>query len=75
MNEHEFLEKLEQRAQEQELLMKKTLMPSAVFSLSIWLGRHPWRFLIPLSVFLTIALRLTLGENYREIILWIFGGI
>jgi len=73
MNEHEFLLKLEDRAKEQELLMKKTLLPTALFSVSLWLGRHPWRFLIPLALLLTFIFRMTFGKQYTELILWIFG--
>ncbi len=74
MDEHEFLEKLEERANEQEKLMEKIILPSAVFGISLWLGRHPWRFIIPFSILLSLVFRFSLGPGYTEKILWIFGG-
>lgn len=73
MNEQQFLLELENRAEEQEALIKKLVLPNAVFSLSLWLGRHPWRFLIPLALILTLIFRLTFGKQYSELILWLFG--
>lgn len=75
MQEYEFLQKLEERAKEQELLMEKLPLPSAVFAISIWLGRHPWRFIIPFSFILTLMFRMIFGQTYNEFILWIFGGL
>jgi len=66
---------LENRAKEQEALMQKLVLPNAVFSLSLWLGRHPWRFMIPFSFILTLLLRFVFGHGYSEFILWIFGGL
>lgn len=75
MNEQQFLFELENRAKEQELLMEKLVAPNAVFSLSLWLGRHPWRFMIPFSFLLSLLFRGVFGNNYTELILWIFGGL
>jgi len=49
-------------------------LPSAVFGISLWLGRHPWRFIIPFSILLSLVFRFSLGPGYTEKILWIFGG-
>lgn len=75
MDEQQFLLKLEERANEQEKLIQNLRAPEAVFGISMWLGRHPWRFLIPLSFIFSIALQLILGNTYTESILWIFGGL
>lgn len=73
MNEQQFLLELENRAREQEALMERMLMPKAVFSVSVWLGRHPWRFLVPLALTLTLLFRFAFGKPYSELILWLFG--
>ena len=63
MDEQQFLLKLEERANEQEALMQHVRTPKAVFGISMWLGRHPWRFLIPLSFILSILLQLLLAHS------------
>ena len=75
MNEQQFLLELEGRAQEQEALMNRLVTPRAVFLLSLWLGRHPWRFMIPFSLLLSLLFRGLFGNNYTEFILLIFGGL
>ena len=74
MNEHDFLSQLEKRAQEQERLLQGVPYKNVFSTLSLWLGEHPWRLLIPLAILLTILLRLTLGFRYYELILKLFGG-
>ena len=74
MDEYKFLEKLEERAIEQEVFMKKLVAPGVVFSLSLWFGRHPWRFIIPFSMILSLLFRFGIGPGYTDKILWIFGG-
>lgn len=73
MNEHEFLKILEERAKEQEKLIKDMYFPKVFASVGFWLGNHPWRLLIPFSVILTLILHGILGKNYDEFILKIFG--
>lgn len=75
MNEQQFLLKLEDRAIEQEKLIQNLHAPEAVFGISMWLGHHPWRFMIPFSFLLSLLLQLLLGNTYIECILWIFGGL
>ncbi|HLD01588.1 MAG TPA: hypothetical protein VJC10_01810 [Patescibacteria group bacterium] len=75
MNEHEFLSKLKQRAEEQQQMMQKMPTPAAFYTLVFWLGEHPWRILIPVAVLLTVFFRVLLGKQYYEGILWIFGGL
>lgn len=73
MNEHEFLKTLEERAQEQEKILRKMFLPKVFLSVSSWLGNHPWRILIPLSIILTLIFHFLLGKTYSEFILKIFG--
>ncbi len=75
MNEQQFLLKLEERAHEQEKIISHLRAPQTVFGISMWLGRHPWRFMIPLSFIFSIILQSIFGNNYTETILWIFGGL
>jgi len=74
MNERDFLIELEKRAEEQESIMKKMPLSKAFLTTSVWLGQHPWRILIPLSIILTLFFRSTLGTRYYELILKLFGG-
>lgn len=73
MNEREFLKKLEDRAQEQEKLMKGMVLSKVFKSVSFWLGEHPYRILIPIAFIITLALRVIIGMAYDEFILKIFG--
>lgn len=74
MNEREFLNQLEKRAQEQEAIIKKMPFQGLFTTTSLWLGEHPWRILIPAALVITLLLRLTLGSGYYNLILKIFGG-
>ncbi|MEK7450964.1 MAG: hypothetical protein AAB662_03455 [Patescibacteria group bacterium] len=73
MNEHEFLKTLEERAKEQEKILRQMFLPKVFISVSSWLGNHPWRILIPLSIILTLIFHFLLGKTYSEFILKIFG--
>jgi len=72
MNEREFLQKLQQRAVEQEHLMKGVPLPGIFLKISLWLGRHPWRILIPLAFIISLLLRNIFGSRYIDFILLIF---
>lgn len=74
MDERDFLELLEKRAQEQERLIKQMPLQRVFLTASLWLGSHPWRFLIPLALLLSLLFRLALGHRYYDLILKIFGG-
>lgn len=74
MNEHDFLSQLERRAQEHERLLQGVPYKNMFLTLSLWLGEHPWRLLIPLAILLTLLFRLLLGIRYYELILKLFGG-
>jgi hypothetical protein len=73
MNERNFLNKLEERAKEQEKLIKGMVLPKVFMSVCFWLGNHPWRILIPLAIVITLILHGILGNRYDEFILKIFG--
>lgn len=75
MNEPEFLHTLEERAREQEKIIK-TSSPLRIYAtVSLWLGRHPWRILIPLAFLISLVLRLLFGPKFFSLILGIFGGL
>ena len=73
MNEHDFLKTLEERAKEQEKIIKGMFLPKVFMSVSFWLGNHPWRILIPLAIIITLILHAVFGKRYDEFILKIFG--
>jgi hypothetical protein len=73
MNEREFIKKLQERAKEQEKLIKDMPLHRIFSSVSFWFGNHPWRILVPLAVILTIILRFVFGKPYDDFILKIFG--
>ena len=73
MNETLFIAKLEERAREQEKIIKKMVLPKIFASVSFWLGNHPWRILVPFAAIVTFILREIFGKNYDEFILKIFG--
>jgi hypothetical protein len=75
MNERQFLKKLQERAREQERIIKGMFLPNFFTSVSFWLGNHPWRILIPLAFILTLILHYTFGRRYDEFVLKIFGKI
>jgi hypothetical protein len=73
MNEHEFIKTLRERAREQEKLIKSMPLPKVFSSVSLWLGNHPWRILVPLAFILTLVLRAIFGKPFEDFILKLFG--
>lgn len=73
MNERDFLKTLEKRAEEQEKIIKDTPLPKVFIHVSLWLGNHPLRILIPIAIILTLLFHALLGRKYDELILKIFG--
>lgn len=69
MNEREFLQKLQERAIEQERAIQ--MIPFFSFVIK-WLSVHPWRYLIPLAFLLTLLLRWIFGSSYTDAILHLF---
>lgn len=39
-----------------------------------YLGSNPWKVMVPVSLFLSIFLRLVLGRQYSELVLRVLGG-
>lgn len=74
MNEREFITELQRRAKEQEAVIKDMPFPKVFGAASVWLGIHPWRFLIPLAFFISIILRLIFGPLYTDFVLSILRG-
>lgn len=72
MNEREFLLKLQERAHEQEKVIRDMPFPHAFSAISSWLGNHPWRYLIPLAFLISLLLRGIFGTGYINFILWMF---
>lgn len=72
MKEHEFILKLQARAEEQEQLMKNMPYSDVFLFISRWLSDHPWRYLIPLSFLCTLFFRVFFGLHYINFILWLF---
>jgi hypothetical protein len=75
MNEREFIKKLQERAKEQEKLIKDMPLHRVFSSVSFWFGNHPYRILVPLAIIITLALRLLYGKPYDDFILKLFGKI
>lgn len=73
MNEQQFLNTLQKRAEEQEKIIKETFLPKMFIGISFWLGNHPWKILIPLAFILTLIFHASFGKTYDEFILKIFG--
>lgn len=73
-NEINFLEKLEQKAEEQRKLVGTEILPNWARGIGEWLVINPWRVLVPLACIIYLGLRITLGADFREFILGLFGG-
>lgn len=72
--EIDFLQELEDRAQEQRRLINTEMIPDWARGVGGWLAVNPWRVLVPLSGTLYMLLRIFWGGGYREFILGLFGG-
>lgn len=74
MDEKEFLLALKKRAIEQEHIIKGMPLPNLFSTISIWLGDHPWRILIPIAFIISLTLHFLIGNPFDTLILKIFGG-
>lgn len=74
MDEHKFLIALRERAKEQEKIMQDMPFPKVFSIVSMWLGNHPWRLLIPFAFLISIILHFSVGKHYDNLVLKIFGG-
>lgn len=75
MNENEFIQQLQKRAQDQEALLSHIPLSGIFMKVSSWLGKHPWRLLIPLACILSLFLRSVGGSAYTDLILRLFKGL
>lgn len=72
MNEAEFLQKLQERAHQQEKIIKDMPFSKVFSTVCIWLGHNPWRILVPLALFFTLLFRVIFGEKYIDFVLSMF---
>jgi hypothetical protein len=72
MNEADFIQRLQERAAQQERAIHSSPFPAFFLFVSNVFGRHPWRLIIPFAFILTIFFRLIFGSEYTTFILFIF---
>lgn len=72
MDEREFILKLQERAKLQEKIIKDMPLSGMFSTVSLWLGHHPYRILIPVGVLITLLLRTIFGEIYTYYVLLVF---
>ena len=72
MNEAEFITKLQQRATEQEKIVRDMPFSKVFSTISLWLGHHPYRILVPLAFLITLVMRAVIGPHYVDQVLFVF---
>lgn len=72
--ERDFLLALEEKAKENQLLIKTEMIPGWAKGVGDWLATNPWRVLIPVAGMSYLAIRMIYGLEFREFILGLFGG-
>ncbi len=72
--ENRFIAELEQKAKEQQKLVDTQIIPGWARGLGNWLAVNPWRLVIPVAGIVYGVLRIVYGEQFRELILGLFGG-
>jgi hypothetical protein len=75
MKQSDFIQILQERAQEQKKEMDSVPFPKFFAFAISWLSDHPWRFLIPLAFLISLILRGVIGHDYTNFVLWIFRSI
>lgn len=75
MNEAEFILKLQERAKEQEKIVRDMPFSKTFSTVSLWLGHHPYRILVPVAFLITLLLRGIFEGKYTDFILRIFKSI
>ena len=73
-SEKEFLRVLEAKSKEQRKLVGTELLPGWAKRVGEWLVVNPWRVLVPGASITYFVLRITLGAEFRDLILGVFGG-
>lgn len=69
-----FIQQLEDKAREQQMIVQTELIPDWAKGLGGWLAVNPWRVLVPMAVVLYVLLRVMVGVGYRDFVLGLFGG-
>jgi hypothetical protein len=72
--ERDFIEELEEKAREQQLIVKTEMIPVWAKGIGDWLVVNPWRVLVPIAAMVYLILRIVFGNDYLEFILGLFGG-
>lgn len=72
MDESEFILKLQERARTQEKIVRDMPFSKIFATVSLWLGSHPYRIIIPLAIILTLLFRGVFGPKYTDFVLYIF---
>ena len=72
MDEREFILKLQERAQQQEKIVKDMPFSKVFSTVSLWLGHHPYRILVPLAFLITLILRGVMGSRFTDDVLLLF---
>jgi hypothetical protein len=75
MKQRDFVQLLQERAQEQKKAMNAVPFPKFFAFVIVWLSDHPWRFLIPLAFLISLLLRGIVGHTYTDFVLDIFRSI
>ena len=73
-SETSFIQELENKAVEQQRLVRTELIPGWAKGLGNWLAVNPWRVLVPGASMVYVVWRITYGVEFREFILGLFGG-
>lgn len=72
--EIDFLQELEDRAQQQRRLVNTEMIPDWARGVGWWLAVNPWRVIVPIAVMCYLFLRILIGLPYSEFVLGLFGG-
>lgn len=72
MNEYEFVEELQKRANEQRQALSSMPLPHLYTIVVSWFGNNPWKLLIPTAILISLILRLVLGPSYTDLVLKVF---
>jgi len=75
MKQRDFVQLLQERAQQQKRAMDQVPFPKFFAFVIDWLSDHPWRYLIPLAFIVSLILRGILGHTYTDFVLWVFRSI
>lgn len=69
-----FIKLLEKKAEEQRRVVQTELIPQWAKGLGNWFAVNPWRVIVPAASIVYVVWRIAYGEQFRELILGLFGG-